>query len=255
MSETMGGGDVDNRKWWAKAIMVGGVVAAVCLPLGALGAKVGIWGFQGGFMLLAVGTVLATIAFFLGIVAYVVCINKKLIPERKSILVGVAISAVILVVMGMQFSAATSVPAIHNISTDTERPPQFDTLVAVREAEGANPLAYDAAALAAPQRQAYPYVKPLISAEPPAVMLDRAVQVLEDMGVEIVDVNETAGRVEATATTFWFGFKDDVVVRVRPEGSGSVVDVRSVSRVGQSDLGANARRIGEILNGLGANNS
>ena len=115
MRETTGGGDVDNRKWWAKAIMVGGVVAAVCLPLGALGAKVGIWGFQGGFMLLAVGTVLATIAFFLGIVAYVVCINKKLVPERKSILIGVGISAVILATSaadaGWSFSPSSAAAA------------------------------------------------------------------------------------------------------------------------------------------------
>jgi uncharacterized protein (DUF1499 family) len=74
--------------------------------------------------------------------------------------------------------------------------------------------------------------------------------VLEDLGLEIVAVDEAAGRVEATATTFWFGFKDDVVVRVRSSGAGSVVDVRSVSRVGVSDLGANARRIGQILDGL-----
>jgi uncharacterized protein (DUF1499 family) len=69
------------------------------------------------------------------------------------------------------------------------------------------------------------------------------------MGLEVVHVDEQAGIVEATATTFWFGFKDDVVVRVRPaaSGVGSLVDVRSVSRVGVSDLGANARRIGEFL--------
>ncbi|HJR53568.1 MAG TPA: DUF1499 domain-containing protein, partial [Gemmatimonadota bacterium] len=55
------------------------------------------------------------------------------------------------------------------------------------------------------------------------------------------------GRIEATATTPWFGFKDDVVVRIRPEAGGSRVDVRSVSRVGRSDVGTNARRIEEYL--------
>jgi uncharacterized protein (DUF1499 family) len=56
--------------------------------------------------------------------------------------------------------------------------------------------------------------------------------------------------IEATATTFWFGFKDDVVLRIRPTANGSIVDVRSVSRVGQSDLGANAKRIRAILRGI-----
>ena len=63
------------------------------------------------------------------------------------------------------------------------------------------------------------------------------------MGWELVDEEAAAGRIEATATTFWFGFEDDVVVRIRPADGGSRVDVRSVSRVGRGDVGANARRI------------
>jgi uncharacterized protein (DUF1499 family) len=60
----------------------------------------------------------------------------------------------------------------------------------------------------------------------------------------VVAADPAAGRIEATATTFWFGFVDDVVVRVRPAaGGGSRIDVRSVSRVGKSDVGANAKRI------------
>ena len=75
------------------------------------------------------------------------------------------------------------------------------------------------------------------------------------MGWKIVAADSTAGRIEATATTPWFGFKDDVVVRVRPEGSGSRIDVRSVSRVGQSDVGTNARRIRAYLADLARRNS
>ena len=74
--------------------------------------------------------------------------------------------------------------------------------------------------------------------------------VLQDLGLEIVNEDTAAGMIEATATTFWFGFKDDVVVRVRATASGSIVDIRSVSRVGQSDLGANAKRIRAILHGI-----
>jgi uncharacterized protein (DUF1499 family) len=71
--------------------------------------------------------------------------------------------------------------------------------------------------------------------------------VLTDQGLEIVAVDSDAGLVEATATTFWFGFKDDLVVRVEAIESGSRVDVRSVSRVGQSDVGQNAKRIEKFL--------
>ena len=71
-----------------------------------------------------------------------------------------------------------------------------------------------------------------------------------DLGWEIVEASPSEGRIEATARTFWFGFKDDVVVRVTPSGDGSRIDVRSVSRVGKSDVGANAKRIRTYLERL-----
>lgn len=67
---------------------------------------------------------------------------------------------------------------------------------------------------------------------------------------DIVDAEPDEGRIEATATTFWYGFKDDVVVRVAPRGEGSLVDVRSASRVGRSDAGTNAQRILTYLDRL-----
>jgi uncharacterized protein (DUF1499 family) len=72
------------------------------------------------------------------------------------------------------------------------------------------------------------------------------------MGWELVAADSAAGRIEATATTRWFGFKDDVVVRIRPDAAGSRVDVRSVSRVGRSDVGANAERIRAYLRRVGS---
>ena len=75
----------------------------------------------------------------------------------------------------------------------------------------------------------------------------QAALVLAQQGLEVVNVDVDNGRVEAVATTFWFGFKDDLVVRIQPTHTGSKIDVRSVSRVGQSDLGANAARIAKFL--------
>ncbi|MFL2518161.1 MAG: DUF1499 domain-containing protein [Candidatus Azotimanducaceae bacterium] len=242
-----------GKRWWAQAILIGGVIAVVCLPLGALGTKFGLWAFTGGFMLLAAGAVLATLASFLGVIAYIVALRKQLLAERPTLLIGIFLGVVVLAILGTQYSAASSVPPIHNISTDTENPPQFDKIVAIRSAAQANPLAYDAAALAPQQTAAYPWVKPLTLMAPVDEVVDRAEAVMRDMGLEIVSSNKTTGLVEATATTFWFGFKDDVAVRVQPAADGGTqVDLRSVSRVGQSDLGANAARIGEILKGLGS---
>ena len=76
---------------------------------------------------------------------------------------------------------------------------------------------------------------------------DRALRTARSMGWQIIDDNKAAGRIEATATTFWFGFMDDIVIRIRADGSGSRVDVRSESRVGVSDLGKNAERIAKFL--------
>ena len=242
-----------GKRWWAQAILIGGVIAVVCLPLGALGTKFGLWAFTGGFMLLAAGAVLATLASFLGVIAYIVSLRKQLLAERPTLLIGIFLGVVVLAILGTQYSAASSVPPIHNISTDTANPPQFDKIVAVRSAAQANPLAYDTAALAPQQTAAYPWVKPLTLMAPVDEVVDRAEAVMRDMGLEIVSSNKTTGLVEATATTFWFGFKDDVAVRVQPAADGGTqVDLRSVSRVGQSDLGANAARIGEILKGLGS---
>jgi uncharacterized protein (DUF1499 family) len=75
----------------------------------------------------------------------------------------------------------------------------------------------------------------------------RSVEVLSAQGLEVVNVDPDKGIVEAVATTFWFGFKDDVVVRITATPQGSRVDMRSVSRVGQSDIGANAARIQKFL--------
>ena len=241
---------IDDRRWWAKAILVGGVVAVCCVLVGAIGVRIGLWPYGTGFTFLTGGAVLSVMGLFLGIIAYVVCLRKGLRAERSGILIGILLSAVILAQLGVQYSAVTSHPVIHNISTDTVEPPVFNKLVAIREAEGANPLAYDAEVLAEQQQTAYPEVKTLVSSQPTNVLFNQAMVVLQDLGLEIVNEDTAAGMIEATATTFWFGFKDDVVVRIRSTANGSIVDVRSVSRVGRSDLGVNAKRIRAILNGI-----
>ena len=241
---------IDERRWWAKAILVGGVVAVCCVLVGAIGVRIGLWPYGTGFTFLTGAAVLSVMGLFLGIIAYAVCLSKGLQAERSGILIGILLSAVILAQLGMQYAAVTSHPVIHNISTDTLEPPVFNKLVAIREAEGANPLAYDAEVLAEQQQAAYPEVKTLVSAQPTNVLFNQAMVVLQDLGLEIVNEDTAAGMIEATATTFWFGFKDDVVVRIRATDNGSIVDVRSVSRVGRSDLGVNAKRIRAILNGI-----
>lgn len=141
---------------------------------------------------------------------------------------------------------ATSVPPIHDITTDTADPPAFVGLLEERR-KAPNGFAYGGEAVAAQQRRAYADIKPVVVKSAPRETTQRAIDAARSMGWEVVIADAATGRVEAIDTSTWFGFKDDIVIRVRAEGEGSRVDVRSVSRVGVSDLGANAKRIRGFL--------
>ena len=141
---------------------------------------------------------------------------------------------------------AGSVPPIHDITTDTQDPPPFVEILPLR-ANAKNSAEYGGDSVAALQRKGYPDLAPATFPQPVGEMFSRARAAVGTMGWELVAADSASGRLEATATTKWFGFKDDVVVRVRPEGTGSRVDVRSVSRVGGSDVGTNAARIRAFL--------
>lgn len=144
---------------------------------------------------------------------------------------------------------ARQVPAIHDITTDTGNPPEFRAVKRLRP-EGANSLDYPGSRLARQQRQAYPDIQPAEFEAPRGRAFDAALNAAREMGWRIVDNDRGEGRIEAVATTFWFGFKDDVVVRVTGSADGSRVDVRSVSRIGVSDVGKNAARIRAYLAAL-----
>ena len=158
---------------------------------------------------------------------------------------------VALVVIGIPLRfqrMAASVPPIHDITTDTANPPLFEAVVPLREG-ARNSLDYSQD-VARQQRDAYPDIKPLILEIPAAQVFDRATRAAREAGWEIVNASAETWRIEATDTTTFFGFKDDVVVRLTPIGGRTVVDVRSVSRIGRSDVGTNARRIREYLAAL-----
>ena len=104
--------------------------------------------------------------------------------------------------------------------------------------------------LAQQQREGYPDLAPATLPVPRDQAFDRALAVAQAEGWEIVTADKASGRIEATDTTRWFGFKDDIVVRLTPWGSGTRVDMRSVSRVGRSDVGTNARRIEGFFDAL-----
>lgn len=223
------------------------VFAALLLLLaGPLGSQWGWWHFRTGFTLLRYG------AYALVATSLFTLLAALAIPSpgrRRSVMLALLLAIIALGVVAVPWSArrfARSVPPIHDITTDTQNPPEFMAVLPLREG-AANPPEYTGDEVAEQQRQAYPDIQPLVLAEPPPLVLARAEQAARRMGWNIVTVDSAAMRLEAVASTRWFGFRDDVVVRVTPEGDGSRVDVRSKSRVGRSDMGANARRIRSFM--------
>ncbi|MEY4642169.1 MAG: hypothetical protein RLZZ227_2163 [Pseudomonadota bacterium] len=141
-------------------------------------------------------------------------------------------------------------PPIHDITTDFSNPPAFVAIARVRVA-APNPLSYDGPQVGAEQRRAYPDIRTVTFAHDPGVVFPAALQLVDELSWDLVEANAAQGRIEATVTSRWFGFKDDIVMRIAPGTAGTALfDMRSKSRVGVSDMGSNARHVREFMNGL-----
>jgi hypothetical protein len=224
-----------------RATLAAAVIAALLLLLAGPGVRLGMWSFRTGFSLLRWGA-------YLGLAAAALALSQLIWRRTRAagpwpLVVALILGLVAAGVPWYWLHLAQRVPPIHDITTDTKDPPAFVAVLPLR-AGAPNPAGYGGAEVAAAQRKGYPDIGPVVlEASPPGVAFSRALAAARGAGWAIVAADSAAGRIEATATTGWFGFKDDVVIRVRPEGNGSRLDVRSVSRVGGSDVGTNAQRI------------
>ena len=255
----------EGRKWLAYAAAALAAFTPLWFMVAALGSKVGLWSWATGlgFLTRTIGVNLLYLTLALGVV--VLLLGIFLMPRRRRAIVAGA-AAVAVGLAGLAWGAsvrakAQSLPFIHDITTDTQDPPVFAGRILAERAgvERVNTLDYvgktdpGGRLVSVAQTQAYPDVRPLITDRSPDDAFRRAREVAQDLGWDIKDTDAEAGTIEATDTTFWYGFEDDVVIRIRPgAGGGSVVDMRSVSRVGGSDLGANAERVRDFLEVFGA---
>lgn len=230
---------------WGFIAVVGGAAAAI---FSGWGTRAELWSFGAGFRVLAWAVATIAAGTLLALIGLVTTRGGKK-RGRLRAAVGTAVGLAAAGVPLWYLVHARTVPAIHDISTDLENPPMFSAVVPIRRG-APNPVEYGGPEVAEQQRRAYPDIQPVALTLPPDQAFERALETARDMGWDIVDANPAQGRIEATATTFWFGFKDDVVVRISPTESGSRVDVRSLSRVGRSDVGTNARRIRTYLGKL-----
>lgn len=184
----------------------------------------------------------------------VLLIILQVITKRKIITFGsaatvVLFSGIAIAVPLTMMNRGSSVPPIHDISTDLINLPEFVAIAPLR-ADAPNPVAYAGEATAKQQRQGYPELKTLIYSQSKAELVNAVEQVTKKLGWELVNTDANKGLVEATDTTAWFGFKDDIVIRITDNGNERMVDIRSKSRVGGSDLGKNAERIHSFIDEL-----
>ncbi len=193
-------------------------------------------------------------AAYIGAATFVLNIIWYFISRPKGLVAG--LSGLAIIVGGFafympfsQYLKAQNVPAIHDITTDTQNPPEFVAIAPLR-ADAPNPAEYTGEETAKQQQEAYPELKTYQSLKSPSELFSAALLAVDKMRWELVESSEAEGRIEATATTTWFGFKDDVVIRIRETVDGSELDIRSKSRLGRSDVGKNAERIRELMSEL-----
>ncbi len=255
--------------WHAKLAFALALLLPVYFAVAALGTKFGLWPWQTGL-----GTLIGQFGVYvLGGVAVVALISLIVTLIRKPrkgwlwSLIALAVPVGVFVMLGSVRETAGANP-IHDVSTDVADPPQFtEATMTARSDFGANPVSdYDtplaqiewwserggedlkAKSHAQIVRELYPDLEPLTLGTLTAdAASEKVQQAMEDVGLSDVTVTESTDEdgvimVEGVAETFWFGFKDDVAVRI----ADGEIDFRSVSRVGVSDLGANAARIEKL---------
>ncbi|MGM0833490.1 MAG: DUF1499 domain-containing protein [Pseudomonadota bacterium] len=205
-------------------------------------------GLGNAFNFMRNGVYAATAAVGLSVLLLLISIFTRRIGASVVAIFVIVATAALLYMPWQQWQRAQQAPVIHDITTDTQNPPAFVALRAAREA-APNAVDYPGEATAHQQQNAYPNVQPIHITAPKATVLAAAQAEVEASGWQIAAITEST--IEATATTHWFGFEDDVIIRLTEQQNGVQVDMRSASRLGASDVGTNALRIETFLDNLG----
>lgn len=255
-----------NIPWHTKSVLALLAFLPLYFAISALGTKFGIWNWQTGLLALTMGggVILLGVVAVAALVSLIIAARAK--PRRNGFLATAIIGLLVPAAAFVMFMAAGSKAGdnpIHDIATDTANPPAFSAeTIAAREAAGANPVSDYQLPLG--QLELYKDRVPdaLKVKSHAQIITDRAdrpaplptggagkaeavaaiAAAMGEMGLTDIRSDPATGMVEGVATSFWFGFKDDVVARV----GDAQIDFRSVSRVGISDLGANAARIADL---------
>ena len=229
------------RARWLITGALGGSIAVIVSPLGY---RTGCLSLGVAFLFLSSGLLALTLAEGTAIICFLKTRGGEMSRDTlAALIVGAGIGVVPLWFV----VAAVGAPPIHDVTTDTRDPPIFNVAVSHNTAGRTD---YAGERIASKQRAAYPDIKPMMLDVRVGVAFRRAVDVARSIGWDLLAVDVNGHLIEASDRTFWFGFIDDIVVRVRSDEDGSRVDVRSLSRVGVGDAGTNASRIRSYLDRL-----
>ncbi|MCY3844552.1 MAG: DUF1499 domain-containing protein [Acidobacteria bacterium] len=224
----------------------GAIAGSAAVVIAPLGHRIGLLPLGPSFALLALGFLTLVVGALLLIVA---ALRRRIPPDTDRLAYGALAAAVLVSLFPLSaLISGRAAPPIHDITTDTENPPAFVAAVALNEPGRTE---YEGQVIAEQQQAAYPDIRPVTLPVDAGAAFDLALAAVEVLGWEVLETDAAAGRIEATDRTFWFGFADDVVIRITDTaGRRSRVDVRSLSRVGVGDLGANANRVRHFMAAL-----
>jgi uncharacterized protein (DUF1499 family) len=231
----------------------------ICLAA-AFGTRLGLWDAALGIRILAPGVVIGIVGALFGAIWVGSSLARNSSVGARSGVLGLLGSAAVIAIPLHQLFLFYTSPPIHDISTDIEFAPPFKALLPLRAGatngpgyDGPNRVFYEGkrTTVSALQKKYDIGVIPYVAFGKPAKIFWRAKNLADDMGWNVVAFDPKEGRIEATDTTFWFGFTDDIVIRVKPAGKlGARLDIRSKSRTGVSDMGRNAERIRDYIKRL-----
>lgn len=231
---------------WARRVAMLGLVLGGLALIGMLSAgpmyRFGLIDLRPTFGWMGLGAQAGVVAAVISLIGLVLALLVRCGRPAAYAVLGIVLGVLAFVPPWVFRHNASQVPPIHDISTDTVNPPKFEAVLPLR-ADASNSPDYAGPAVAEQQQQAYPDIQPLQFSAAPAAVFDAALETAVAMGWTIEAQAPAQGRIEATSTTFWFGFKDDAVIRIQPDAQGTRLDIRSASRVGKSDVGKNVARI------------
>ncbi|MBY9068446.1 DUF1499 domain-containing protein [Hyphomonas sp. WL0036] len=268
----------------AGAALALALLSLVWFGVAALGTRLGFWGWRFGLETLTLEAGGRLLMFAVGVSALAMVVALIQAPRKRAFMMAMGALLVSGLAMGrlMAHEGQTErLPPLHDVQTDWGDPiAPSDALVTQREAVGAeNPILDDPRVAAdaearwpglagrrvaevqeeaefvpgeqkSPKATPYPRLAPLVAPGDMATGYAAALAAVQDKGWTIVLEEPEEGRIEATATSFWFGFKDDIMIRVRPDEAGVRIDIRATSREGLTDLGENAKRVRDLLDEL-----